>query len=57
MFSFYKETFYNQTQDLVRNSLGKFFDDLFNLESMVTRSDLDMLITIYRGLNKNMTIS
>jgi len=57
MFSFYKETYYNQPQDMIRNSLGKFFEDLFNLETMVTRSDLDMIITIYRGLNKNMTIS
>lgn len=47
------ETFYNQKINEVKFSLGKFFEDIFNLNGPHTMSDLDLLKTIYKNLDKN----
>jgi hypothetical protein len=48
------ETFYNQDIDDVKFSLNKFFDEIFNLDGLHTMSDLDLLKTIYKSLDKNL---
>jgi hypothetical protein len=48
------ETFYNQKINAVKFSLEKFFDEIFNLDSPHTLSDLDLLKQIYFTLNKNL---
>jgi hypothetical protein len=51
--SFFDETFYNQNNYNVKTSIGKFFTDLFNDEKVFTKSDLDMVTTIYKVLDKH----
>jgi hypothetical protein len=52
--SFMDETFYNQKMNEIKNSVIKFFDEVFNVETMFTKSDLDLLTTIYKSLERNM---
>jgi hypothetical protein len=57
MKSFLMETFYQQTSKEVKMSLSKFFSEVFNLETMFTKSDLDLLTTLYKSLEKNMKVN
>lgn len=52
--SFFEETFYNQKDYKVKNSIGNFFDDLFDYNKSFTKSDLDMITTIYKLLDKQL---
>ena len=51
--SFFEDTFYKQNNDKVKSSIGFFFDDLFNYKKSFTKSDLDMVTTIYKVLDKH----
>jgi hypothetical protein len=51
--SFFDEVFYNQKEIRVRQSIGNFFTELFNVKKPFTKSDLDMVSTIYKVLDKN----
>lgn len=51
--SFFMEIFYNQTDDKIKNSINGFFNELFDLKKPFTKSDLDMISTIYKLLDKN----
>lgn len=48
------ETFYNQKINQVKFSLNRFFDEIFNLDGLHTMSDLDLLSTIYKCMDKNL---
>jgi hypothetical protein len=48
------ETFYNQKINQVKFSLNRFFEEIFNLEGPHTMSDLDLLSTIYKSMDKNL---
>lgn len=52
--SFFDETFYHQKDFKVKSSIGYFFSDLFNLDKSFTKSDLDMVTTIYKLLDKQL---
>jgi hypothetical protein len=52
--SFFDETFYNQRDYKVKKSIGKFLTDLFDNKKTFTKSDLDMVLTIYKILDKNL---
>lgn len=52
--SFFLEVYYNQKEPKIRNSIGKFFLDIFNPKNPYTKSDLDMLQGIYKSIEKNM---
>jgi hypothetical protein len=54
--SFFDEIFYNQKDEKVRKSISSFFSDLFDVKKPFTKSDLDMISTIYKMLDKHMTI-
>ena len=54
--SFYNQVFYQQKQSHVRNSIGKFFEELFNNERPYTKSDLDMIYDIYKSLDKSLSL-
>ena len=54
--SFFFEIFYNQKEKELRLSIEKFFNDLFNTKTPFTKSDLDMIGTIYKLLDKNMSV-
>ena len=51
--SFFNEVFYNQRDSTIRQTIGDFFKDLFNLDKSFTKSDLDMITTIYKLLDKH----
>ena len=53
--SFFLDTFYNQKNDDIRNSIDGFFDDLFDTQKPFTKSDLDMISSIYKVLDKNIS--
>jgi len=53
--SFFLEVFYNQKEERVKYSIGNFFDEVFNQNKPFTKSDLDMLLSIYKALDKNLT--
>jgi len=54
--SFYLQVFYQQKDKKVRNSIGKFFEELFDNKRPYTKSDLDMIYDIYKSLDKNLTL-
>jgi hypothetical protein len=51
---FIEETFYNQTISEVKTSLIRFFEEIFNMSTTLTMSDLDLLTTIYKNFDKNL---
>jgi hypothetical protein len=54
--SFFNDIFYNQTDDKVRKSISSFFNDLFDAKKPFTKSDLDMISTIYKTLDKSLKL-
>lgn len=52
--SFFIDIFYNQSDDKIKKSISNFFNDLFDLKKTFTKSDLDMILMIYKTLNKNL---
>ena len=53
---FFEEIFYKQDDKKIRNSIDIFFRDVFDFEKSFTRSDLDMILEIYKNLDKNINI-
>ena len=54
--SFFVDIFYNQSDAKIRHSISSFFNDLFDTKKPFTKSDLDMIATIYKVLDKNLKI-
>lgn len=54
--SFFEEIFYKQENKKVRDSVTEFFEELFDLKKPFTKSDLDMINSLYKSLDKNMVI-
>jgi hypothetical protein len=54
--SFFDEIYYKQENKNIKDSIGKFFSDVFDREKPFTRSDMDMIYTIYKSLDKNLNI-
>jgi hypothetical protein len=54
--SFFSEIFYNQKENRIKSSIGTFFNDLFDRKKPFTKSDLDMISSIYKSLDKNMSV-
>ena len=52
--TFFDDIFYNQKDENIRKSIGNFFNDLFDKNKPFTKSDLDMVATIYKILDKNL---
>lgn len=52
---FFGDIFYNSEKNEIRESIGQFLIDIFNTSTNFSKSDLDLLITIYRSLDSNMT--
>lgn len=53
---FFEEIFYKQEDKKIRNSIDVFFRDVFDFEKTFTRSDLDMILEIYKNLDNNINI-
>ena len=54
---FCDEIFYKQKDKKIRESIDMFFMDVFDFEKAFTQSDLDLILTIYKNLDKNMRIN
>jgi len=52
--TFFEDIFYNQKEKKIRDSISPFFNDLFDMKKSFTKSDLDMIVTIYKLLDKQM---
>ena len=52
--SFFVDIFYNQSDVKIRHSISSFFNDLFDTKKPFTKSDLDMISTIYKHLDKSL---
>jgi len=53
--SFFLDTFYKQKNDQIKSSINEFFNDLFDIKKPFTKSDLDMISSIYKVLDKNIS--
>lgn len=53
-YDFFGEVFYHQKEDKIKKSIGKFFNELFNMKKTFTKSDIDMVLAIYKVLDKNL---
>ena len=51
--SFFMDTYYNQTIESVKLSIGQFLDEIFDTEIDFTKSDLDLLTELYKLIEKN----
>jgi hypothetical protein len=51
--SFYMETFYNQKENSVKESIPKFLKDIFDVHYIYSKSDLDLLTELYKLIEKN----
>jgi hypothetical protein len=53
---FYNDVFYNQKEEKVKNSIKTFFKQIFDIDTPFSKSDLDIVLLIYKNLDKNMSI-
>jgi hypothetical protein len=49
------EIFYKPKDDAIKSGITGFFNDLFDLDKTFSQSDLDLLTTIYKNIDKNTT--
>lgn len=54
--SFYNDVFYNQKEEKVKNSIKTFFKQIFDIDTPFAKSDLDIVLLLYKNLDKNMSI-
>lgn len=53
---FFEDIFYNQKEEKIKNSVKNFFDELFDIKKPFTKSDLDMIVVVYKLLDRNLKI-
>jgi hypothetical protein len=51
--SFYMDTFYNQNEEKIKDSIPKFLMDIFDVGISYSKSDLDLLTELYKLIEKN----
>jgi len=51
--SFFTDTFYNQTKETLRGTIGKFLGEIFDTNMSYSKSDLDLLTELYKLMEKN----
>ena len=51
--SFFSDTFYNQTEKNVKESIPNFLFEVFDVEKPFSKSDLDILTELYKLMEKN----
>lgn len=51
--SFYMDTFYNQPEKSVKESIPVFLDEIFDIYKPFSKSDLDMITEMYKLMEKN----
>lgn len=51
---FYFDTFYEQTQKSIKDSIPSFLNEIFDLNNPFSKSDLEILTEIYKVMEKNL---
>jgi len=51
--SFFMETFYNQKEKNIKDSIPNFLTDVFEVDKPFSKSDLDILTELYKLMEKN----
>jgi hypothetical protein len=51
--SFFMDIFYNQSEETIKNSINKFLNEIFDTEMGYSKSDLDLLLQLYKLMEKN----
>jgi hypothetical protein len=51
--SFFFDTFYNQSEKNIKESLSNFLVEVFDVEKPFSKSDLDILTELYKLMEKN----
>jgi hypothetical protein len=54
--TFFMDIYYSQQDKKIKNSIGDFFNDIFNIERDFTKSDLDIMLSIYKSLDDNLSV-
>lgn len=52
--SFFKDIFYEEQNQSIRESLSSFFKELFDIEKTFTKADVDLLTDLYKTMEKNL---
>lgn len=53
-YSFFLENFYEQKDKLIREMIGQYLNELFDVEKTFTKPDLEMISMVYKILDKNL---
>ena len=53
---FFFDVFYNQREEKLKTSVKSFFNELFDIDVPFSKSDLDIILLIYKNLDKNMSL-
>jgi len=51
--SFYMDTFYNQSEKSIKESIPVFLQEIFDVSTPFSKSDLDMITEMYKLMEKN----
>jgi hypothetical protein len=54
--NFFMDVFYNQEQEVVKNSLNDFFNSIFSRKNQHSKSDIEMFTELYKLLEKSLDI-
>jgi hypothetical protein len=52
--SFFMDSFYNQRENRVKESISRFLNEIFDTNMVYSRPDLDLLTELYKLMEKNM---
>lgn len=53
---FFNQIFYEQKEKKIKESIEIFFNETFDINRPFTKSDLDMISTIYKNLDRNLNM-
>ena len=52
--SFFMDSFYNQREKKVKESISRFLNEIFDVNMVYSKPDLDLLTELYKLMEKNM---
>jgi hypothetical protein len=52
--SFFMDSFYNQHEKKIKESISRFLNEIFDVNMVYSRPDLDLLTELYKLMEKNM---
>lgn len=53
-YKFFFEMFYEQKKKQIKNTISEFIENVFDIDKLFSKSDLDILTSTYKILDKNM---